>query len=216
MSTIGILLPCDGGEPEPVSVGDYTHIQALIGGCFDVVSFNASPEMIGASGDEFTMVGYVHDEGMLIGLPVNAHASLLFGRELVGPVVVVSGTSPKGKYDGENHDLPEWFNEFVFSGEVHEVATQMTTVAKIASKAIMLAVKEGLFSRQELDQLLVMMQSDDEQDQDRVAKACAIAIAYAEMRADGMPPMNSDDKPVTKVTDEMIAEFFNNYNEEGK
>lgn len=216
MSTIGILLPCDGSEPEPVSVGDYTHIQALIGGCFDVVRFDASPEMIGASGDGFTMVGYVHDEGLLIGLPINTHASLLFGRELVGPVVVVSGTSPKGKYDGENHDLPEWFNEFVFSGNVHEVASSLIDVAKLASKAFLLAVKEGLYSREEAIRLLAMMQSDDDQDQERVAKAIAIAIAYAEMRAEGMPPMNSDDKPVTEVTDEMIAEFFNNYNEEGK
>lgn len=55
------------------------------------------------------IVGYVNDEGLLIGLEPNALASLLFNRPLVGNVVVVGALNDEGECDGENHDIPEHF-----------------------------------------------------------------------------------------------------------
>jgi Domain of unknown function (DUF3846) len=55
------------------------------------------------------IVGYVNDEGLLIGLDPNVLASVLFGRPLVGDVVVLGALSEEGEYDGENHDVPEQY-----------------------------------------------------------------------------------------------------------
>ena len=55
------------------------------------------------------IVGYVNDEGLLIGLTPNIIASVLFGRPLVGDVVVLGALSQEGEYDGENHDVPEQY-----------------------------------------------------------------------------------------------------------
>jgi hypothetical protein len=52
------------------------------------------------------LVGYVHDEGLLLGLPVNPIASTIFGRYLVGPCVVYGALDKNGHYDGEEHDVP--------------------------------------------------------------------------------------------------------------
>ena len=54
------------------------------------------------------VVGYVNDEGLLIGLAPNVFASALFGRPLVGDCVVVGSLNERGEYDGENHDVPEF------------------------------------------------------------------------------------------------------------
>jgi hypothetical protein len=51
-------------------------------------------------------VGYVNDEGLLIGLPVNIVASVLFGRPLVGNCVILGSLNENGEYDGENYDVP--------------------------------------------------------------------------------------------------------------
>jgi len=51
-------------------------------------------------------VGYVNDEGLLIGLDYNPVASALFGQTLVGNVAVVGAFDSNGVYDGENHDVP--------------------------------------------------------------------------------------------------------------
>lgn len=56
--------------------------------------------------------GYIHDRGLLIGLPVNPVASLLFGINLVGDVVVTNPFNPRGLADGYDYDLDDrWFNE---------------------------------------------------------------------------------------------------------
>ena len=64
------------------------------------------------------IVGYVNDEGLLIGLDINAGASMLFGRLLVGNVVIVGGLNERGEYDGENHDTPSWLNELLLTQSV--------------------------------------------------------------------------------------------------
>jgi hypothetical protein len=85
------------------------------------------------------IVGYVNDEGILIGLAPNALASLLFGRPLVGDVVVLGALNDEGDYDGENHDVPEQYDP-----------THLETISKAlladenVMKALVLAVEEVL------------------------------------------------------------------------
>ena len=76
----------------PIPLGDHTTIHEQVGGWFDCVSTEG-------------IVGYVHDEGLLIGLPINPVATALFGRILVGNCVVYSSVNAKGKYDGDSHPL---------------------------------------------------------------------------------------------------------------
>ena len=75
---------------------DHIDIGSLVGGWFDCVTT-----------EDGVLVGYVNDSGLIDGLPANIHASLIFGRPLYGPCVLVGGRSPEGEYDGENHPVPE-------------------------------------------------------------------------------------------------------------
>jgi hypothetical protein len=144
----GALLPSGiGVEIEPVMVGEYTHIQSLVGGAFDCVTTKVGDNII---------VGYVHDEGLLIGLEQNWFASALFGRNLVGPCVIVSGESPSGEYDGENYDLPEKLFQFLttkFTEHVAETYNEATTATMVLS----LAQSLGIATKDELDALVGKM-----------------------------------------------------------
>lgn len=77
-------------------------IHSVVEGWFDCVSpFSTDP-----STKALDIVGYVHDEGLLLGLQPNAIASALFGRFLVGRCVVVGTLNADGQYDGASHDVP--------------------------------------------------------------------------------------------------------------
>lgn len=69
------------------------------------------------------VVGYVHDEGLLIGLAPNLVASALFGRPLVGNCVVLGVLNERGEYDGENYDAPAP----LFSDAFREMAEVIAT-----------------------------------------------------------------------------------------
>ena len=144
----GAFMPCGiGVEIEPVMVGEYTDIQTMVGGAFDCVTAKVGGNII---------VGYVHDEGLLIGLEQNWFASALFGRNLVGPCVVVAGESPSGEYDGENYDLPESFFQFLttkFTEHVAETYNEATT----ATIVLGLAESFGLATKEELELLVSTM-----------------------------------------------------------
>lgn len=71
-------------------------IHGLVDGHFDVVR--------PASRDQH-FVGYVHDEGLLIGLEPNALASAIFGRFLCGPCVIVGTLNENGVEDGDSYNL---------------------------------------------------------------------------------------------------------------
>jgi hypothetical protein len=75
-----------------IPLGDHTTIHEQVGGWFDC-----------ARQDD--LVGYVHDEGLLIGLPLNPVATALFGRIIVGNCVVYNSVDSKGEYDGADHPL---------------------------------------------------------------------------------------------------------------
>jgi hypothetical protein len=67
-------------------------INTVVGGWFDCVY-------------KENIVGYVHDTGIIDGLPINTIASALFGRILAGTCVIVGTMSLEGEYDGYNHDI---------------------------------------------------------------------------------------------------------------
>ena len=74
----------------------YLTIRDAVGGTIDAVS-----------SENYTM--YVHDEGLLLGLPVNAIGSVLASRLIVGDVIFVGNKSPEGVYDGADYDAPHMF-----------------------------------------------------------------------------------------------------------
>lgn len=83
-------------EYMPVGTPMHEVINAQVGGHFDAVRpMNRDQKFI----------GYVHDEGLLIGLEPNTLASALFGRFLCGPCVIVGTASESGIEDGEDHNL---------------------------------------------------------------------------------------------------------------
>lgn len=100
----------------------HTLIHEIVGGWFDCVRGEG-------------IVGYVHDEGLLIGLPVNAVASMLFERPLVGDCVIIGSLNEKGEYDGENYDVPTVFTSDRFFNFAKEV-TEMEVIKEMLAKAI--------------------------------------------------------------------------------
>lgn len=178
----------------PIAVGDYQHIQTLVGGVFDCVTRNVDPqmfddpdhEMFGTDPQPFTVCGYIHDEGLLLGLPVNAMASVMLDREIVGPCVVVSGTSPSGAYDGDNHDIPEWFANAVFQGGLYELSQALHDEAETQAKALEFAFEEGLFTKEQFTRLVAMMASGDEAYDGVILQAMNIATVYYMARQEGV------------------------------
>jgi hypothetical protein len=190
MSTEGILLPCDGTEPLPVSVGDNEDLRSMVGGYIDCVSCSFGDDMLETleapeDATPFTVCGYINDEGLLDGLPINTMASIVFGRELRGPVVLVSATGPDGDEDGENYDIPVWFSNAVFNGGLHELATLLVKNADIEAQAIRLAVQDGVFTDLQLVELSEWMESDDPAHIEKIEVAISVALVYAMGRATG-------------------------------
>jgi hypothetical protein len=114
------------GTVEPLTLseadGGYAEIRDAVGGYIDAVR-------------DGSLVGYVHDEGLLIGLPVNVMASALFARPLVGDVVLVGCVSPSGEYDGENYDVHPVFFSQEFADECASMALNETLIQEIEGLA---------------------------------------------------------------------------------
>lgn len=227
MKTVsGILLRAeDGAEPMPVPVTDHKSIQQYVGGWFDCVRtpYKAS-EFLMETDDDFIAVGYVHDEGLILDLPLNKMATMMFRQELRGDVVVVSGTSPSGDYDGDNHDVPVWFSDAVFSGSLVQAVQATTKIAGFLSQAIARAHREKLIDTEMLDALISAMESSDSLDQDsRDAVECILDMVsrYHVARENGMPQFSDsllaridemvnmmDEASQWKVTDEELDKFL--------
>lgn len=117
MPTKALLIKSEG-TVTPLDLPDeqaHQAINELVGGWFDCVRNYDNDEPTSQ------IVGYIHDEGLLIGLPINYVASALFARPLVGDCVIVGALSEQGDYDGENHDLPEAFLTSDFATLAQEV-----------------------------------------------------------------------------------------------
>ncbi|MFA5626108.1 MAG: DUF3846 domain-containing protein [Thiohalomonadaceae bacterium] len=81
MGTKALKVTTDG-VVEEIAINDYTDIQAVVGGLFDVA---------GLEGNVF-----VNDEGLLVGLPYNPVASLYAKQHLVGDAVVTGFADAEG------------------------------------------------------------------------------------------------------------------------
>jgi len=145
----GALLPCGvGNDIEPAIVEGLESLQQYVGGMIDAVRTELE--------DGTVIVGYVNDEGLMLNMETNWFASALFNRQIVGDVVLVSGTSPSGEYDGENYDLPESFFQFLttkFTEHVAETYNEATT----ATIVLGLAESFGLATKEELELLVSTM-----------------------------------------------------------
>ena len=72
---------------------NHTDIHDIVGGWFDAVRTD-------------TLIGYVHDTGLIDGQHINYVATALFGRILCGTCVVFGAMNENGEYDGDDHDVP--------------------------------------------------------------------------------------------------------------
>jgi hypothetical protein len=114
LKTTGEVIPL-----ELTNDNDHELIRESVGGWFDCVRNH-----------ERRIVGYVHDEGLLIGLPANPVSSFLFDQVLAGDCVIVGSFSEAGEYDGESHELPKMFH----SGRFVEMASEMGADIKLNEK----------------------------------------------------------------------------------
>lgn len=154
MSTMveGILLPAgEDAEPFPVPVHDHKDIQGFVGGHFDVVSRQC--ENPDNPDEQALVVGYVHDEGLLLGLPLNKLASVVFQREIRGAVVLVGGLNESGVHDGDNHELPGWFSSAVFTTLVDAV-NEVNDEAENLKLAILRSIREGLLTKEQAEEII--------------------------------------------------------------
>lgn len=92
------------------------------------------------------IVAYVHDEGLLIGLRVNAVCSLLFNRPLVGDIVLVGQLNEYGETDGYDHDLPEQFLDQRFLGLAHDMNSDEIIVEKLTKTVAEMDLSPKMFS----------------------------------------------------------------------
>ena len=153
--TMAEFIPADiEKEPHSVLLGNGANtslvddIQLFVGGTFDVVRMQAVNE---ETLDTFTLIGYVHDEGILLDMPMNVLASSLFGRELYGDVLVLSGTNPEnGDYDGDSYDLPMNFCEYI-EKVLYPETCNAVAVSRGLAGAFMIAHRDGIVSDEERD-----------------------------------------------------------------
>lgn len=143
----GLFLPSGSCvEPQHVLVDGHTDIQQLVGGHFDAVTTDVGRE-------DVSFVGYVHDEGLLIGLEYNYLASALFGRDLVGDCVLLWGLNSEGNYDGDNHDMPTEMVESI-TGELLEGVAIAFNTSVIVGAIVELAIHAGLTTKREADMVI--------------------------------------------------------------
>lgn len=147
-------------EPETVLLGGttterVTEIQNAVGGHFDAVRRQAVDE----SGNHkpFVLIGYVHDEGRILNLPMNPIASVLFEQNLFGDVLIVNGTNPEtGEYDGETHDLPMAFCEYIIKA-MYPAIQESIVFSKMLALAVSTAKQDGTITEAEFQKLRSFM-----------------------------------------------------------
>jgi hypothetical protein len=219
---IGILIPANLDEsPRLVPVADHRDIQEQVGGVFDVVvtKVSATPDP-DDDPNAFALVAYVHDEGLLIDLPMNDRACMVFRKHLVGDVLLLSGTNPtSGEYDGDNYDVPSWFLEPVMEGVLDSKASEAHTMADAMASAVEMAISDGLFPEDQMGFIFLAMEANAEgvelpsNIRDIVDRTLTACMAYYTARKLGqIPRHDAEGERLAEqgVTDEMLAEFFDN------
>ena len=112
------------GEVTAFELGErnYENIVRHVGGIITTVR----------TSDE-SIVAYVHDEGLLIGLEPNVFASAFTGQNIVGPMVIVGAVSEQGEYDGHDHDVPDFYKSVDFAELVKRLNTDETSKSVISA-----------------------------------------------------------------------------------
>ncbi len=114
MTTALVVPPV--GDCYPINLpkeAAYLVINEHVGGVFDVVRLR-------------DVVGYVHDEGLLLRLPFNVRASMLFNIHLVGNCVLVGCLDSAGEYDGDDYDVPNHYVDMVSRWQVIPIQNKET------------------------------------------------------------------------------------------
>lgn len=160
--TMSVVLYADPRkEPETVLLGGgdtdrVTEIQKFVGGTFDAVKRGCHDES--DTHNDFILVGYVHDEGKLLDLPLNPMACILFDQVIHGDVVLVNGTNPEnGDYDGESYDVPVAFSEYLIKG-MYPAVMESVMFSKMLAMSVAHAKKEGAITEQEYNRIHSFME----------------------------------------------------------
>ena len=218
-TVMGVLLPVGSdATPIPVKISDIESIQHYVGGHFDCVTMEYDPhEMFDEVSTEtkFVCVGYVHDEGRMLNLEINELASTIFNQHLVGDVVIVSGTSPKGKYDGESYDLPEWFINGVFTHlrSAISLGNRLNAVMAGLKKFLVVAIQDGLVTSDEITEMVMRAALEGSQEDMETIQSLSL-YGYKRLRGDIPEPQVSNPLPSEwEITDEEIQKFLAEINE---
>lgn len=149
MVKTAVLLPAGARvNPEEILIDNYQNIQDVVGGCFDCVSYNGE----GFEGEPVALCGYVHDEGLLLGMEINYLATMLFGQMIVGPCVVTYALSPNGVYDGDDYDMPSNLVQFLTNDLLVATATTYNEAALMAVATEQM-VKSGALTQEDVDMM---------------------------------------------------------------
>jgi hypothetical protein len=161
-----VLLKADTAtEPVTVLLGGTTtdtvaEIQKMVGGNFDAVRRIAADTA--GKVNKFTLVGYVHDEGMLLNLPVNPMASMLFDQNIFGDCVLVNATNPETQEDdGEDYDIPVQFADYLREIMFSEVQ-ESVMFTKLLAKSASVALAAGVVTEEELERVSQWMLNESD------------------------------------------------------
>lgn len=80
------------GQVNGVECNGLADLQAGVGGGYITGVYVTQHGLL--VGEDVT--GYANDEGLLIGMPYNTRASLMFGQDLVGPILVGGAINSEG------------------------------------------------------------------------------------------------------------------------
>jgi len=187
----GLLLNAGvGATIEPVVIDKLETIQGYVGGIIDAVSQQVSKDICA--------VGYVHDEGLILDLEMNWIASALFMREIRGPVVVVNGFNEACEYDGDNHDLPDVFVEYMQTTFLQKVA-ETYNESTIVSAMLQMAIDEGVAEEHEIDELMDLLLQGINGDEE------ALRVVAKRMRS---TLEAFDEKMASKTADKLVDEIY--------
>jgi hypothetical protein len=188
----GLLLNAGvGASIDTVEITDLESIQNHVGGMIDAVRQPIN--------DDIYVVGYVHDEGLILDLEMNWIASALFGREIRGSVVLVNGNNDVGEYDGYNHDLPNEFIEYMKTVFLARVATTYNE-SQIILALLQSAASDDIIEMEKLDELLeVLAEAVETGDRDATNKA-------GELMRNVLSQI--DETMATQATDTLVDEIY--------
>jgi len=155
--TMSVVVYADPNKkPEPILLGGgdtdrVTEIQGFVGGAFDCVKRRCADDT--GTVAPFILVGYVHDEGRILNLPLNPMASLLFEQHIFGDVVLANGTNPEsGEYDGENYDIPFEFTRYLMES-MHDTVVDSVMFSRMLAQSVSRAHAEGYISDDEMSRI---------------------------------------------------------------